>query len=109
MVGTWSAYEEGICVEQDAKEARRCYEEGEKLGSVKCTMRLSRCKFLGIGMKQAKKQGLDLCRAALQLAYKSDEKEDYGYEAENCTVGKNYCRKWIKKRMLRHNVIKLSF
>ena len=33
-------------------------------------------------MKQAKKQGLDLCRAALQLAYKSDEKEDYGYEAE---------------------------
>ena len=75
-------YENGIGVERDAKEARRCYETGEKLGSVKCKMRLARCKLLGIGGRRAKKQGLDLCRRALELAGESREKEDYGYETE---------------------------
>ena len=75
-------YENGVVVAQDGKEARRCYETGEKLGSVKCKMRLARCKLLGIGGRRAKKAGLDLCRQALELAKESSEKEDYGYEAE---------------------------
>ena len=69
-------------MKRDAKEARHCYETGEKLGSVKCKMRLARCKLLGIGTRRAKKQGLDLCRQALELAQESSEKEDYGYESE---------------------------
>ena len=75
-------YENGVVVAQDGKEARRCYETGEKLGSVKCKMRLARCKLLGIGGRREKKAGLDLCRQALELAKESSEKEDYGYEAE---------------------------
>ena len=75
-------YENGVVVAQDGKEARRCYETGEKLGSVKCKMRLARCKLLGIGDRREKKAGLDLCRQALELAKESSEKEDYGYEAE---------------------------
>ena len=75
-------YENGVVVAQDGKEARRCYETGEKLGSVKCKMRLVRCKLLGIGGRRAKNAGLDLCRQALELAKESSEKEDYGYEAE---------------------------
>ena len=75
-------YENGVVVAQDGKEARRCYETGEKLGNVKCKMRLARCKLLGIGGRRAKNAGLDLCRQALELAKESSEKEDYGYEAE---------------------------
>ena len=75
-------YGKGVVVAQDGKEARRCYETGEKLGSVKCKMRLARCKLLGIGGHRAKKAGLDLCRQALELAKESSEKEDYGYGAE---------------------------
>ena len=78
----WRFYENGVVVAQDGKEARRCYETGEKLGSVKCKMRLARCKLLGIGGRREKKAGLDLCRQALELAKESSEKEDYGYEAE---------------------------
>ena len=82
-------YEAGLAVAQDAKQARRCYEQGEKLGSVKCTMRLARCKLLGIGERRAKKQGLNLCRRALALAEESGEKEDYGYDAEVALLQKS--------------------
>lgn len=75
-------YEAGDVVERDEKEAFRCYEKGRDLGSVKCAMRIGRCKLLGIGTRKAKKHGLELCRSALEQARTSDEKEDYGYEAE---------------------------
>ena len=75
-------YENGVCVPQDERQAHSCYARGESLGSVKCKMRLARCKLLGIGTRKAKKQGLALCRTALEEAMNSEEKEDYGYAAE---------------------------
>ena len=96
--GRWGRfYENGVVVAQDGKEARRCYETGEKLGSVKCKMRLARCKLLGIGGRRAKKAGLDLCRQALELAKESSEKEDYGYEAEMNLLRRTIAEKRIIK------------
>ena len=75
-------YETGLYVQQDAREAHRCYEKGEALGSLKCRMRLARCKLLGIGTRRAKKRGLELCRSALEQARESAEREEWGGETE---------------------------
>ncbi|MFR1040271.1 MAG: hypothetical protein ACLSE4_16350 [Clostridium sp.] len=47
-------YENGVVVAQDGKEARRCYETGEKLGSVKCKNALGALQAFGYRRPQGK-------------------------------------------------------
>ena len=95
-VGVGAFYENGVVVAQDGKEARRCYETGEKLGECEMQNALGALQALGIGGRRAKKP-VWIYAVRRWNWQRRQRKEDYGYEARNESLRRTIAERRIMK------------